>query len=333
MVVAGQNILITGATGFVGGALARALIQQGATVTALVRSTSDTTQLTGVRCVVGDVLEPSSLEGLFVGIDAVLHCAGMLGEAGVPESTYMRLHVDGTRHVLTAVQAQAPQAKILYVSSPGVLGPITGAPADETTSLAPSNAYERSKAQAENVALQFAERGLHVVIGRPEFIYGVGDLHVLGLFRAVQRGIFFYIGSGEYVCHPTYIEDAVHGLLLCLGQGKQGQIYHIMGPQPVSFRQFAETIADELGKIDAGGKRPFLTIPRPIAWAGATVLETVGGWLNITPPLSRTGVAFFSEDRRFSWQKAHEQLGYTPQYDLQQGIAKTVAWYKAQGHL
>jgi nucleoside-diphosphate-sugar epimerase len=272
----------------------------------------------------GDITIPDTLTHAFDAADVVVHAAGMLGQAGVAEGVYTQLHVAGTRHVLEAVQRSSPQARVLHVSSPGVLGPITGAvAADETWPLAPGNAYERSKAAAEQVVAHFAGR-LDVRVVRPEFIYGPGDEHVLGLFRAVQRGVFFYVDGGEHVCHPTYIDDAVAGMLLVLEKGRAGAVYHVMGERPVSFRDFGRTIAAELDV-----RPPWLSLPRPLALAGAMLLEKTLSH----PPLSRTGVAFFSESRRFSWQRAHDELGYTPQTALPQGIGRTVAWYRAHALL
>ena len=322
-------VAITGATGFVGGALARALAAEGVGIRALARPSSDRGLLANVdvEWVVGDVTDADSLRGAFDDTEWLIHAAGRLGAAGVPEAEYHRLHVGGTRHVL-AEAARAGCRRVLYVSSPGVLGPTGKSPVDETADLAPSNPYERSKAAAEQVASQFAANGLPVVIARPEFIYGPGDTHVLGLFRAIQRGVFFYVGRGANLCHPTYIDDAVDGMLRCLRHGQVGEIYHITGPTAVSFRELGRTIARALG-----ARPPWLMIPKPVAYLGAMVLETVGQITGATPPLSRTGVAFFSEDRSFSWQKAWEQLGYVPRFHLQAGVERTVAWYRQEGLL
>lgn len=324
-----MKVAITGATGFVGGALARALLAEGIELIALARPTSQRDHLADlpITWCEGDVTEPATLKGFLDSADGLIHAAGMLGQAGVPEATYHHLHVQGTENVLAAA-AQANLGRILYVSSPGVLGPIIGPPADETAPLAPSNPYERSKAAAEAVALRYAANGLTVTIGRPEFIYGPGDRHVLGLFRAVQRGLFFYIDGGRHHCSPTYIDDATNGLLRAFHNGRPGEIYHIIGPRPVTFREFGETIAQALGV-----RPPWLSLPKPIAWLGAAVLETIGRLTPITPPLTRTGVAFFSEDRRFSWQRAYDQLGYTPQVELPDGVHRTITWYRQQGWL
>ena len=335
-----MKIAITGVTGFVGGAMAGALAAEGHEIVGVARPLS--TKKIGHGLVTkghlqintdmiswreGDVTDPASLRGVFDGVDWLIHAAGMLGQAGIPQDAYFRLHEDGTAYVL-AEAARAQVKRVLYVSSPGVLGPISGPPADETAPLAPSNPYERSKAAAERVALKFAQEGLPVVIARPEFIYGPGDLHVLGLYKAVGNGRFFTIGGGHHTCHPTYIDDAVTGMIAALKNGRAGDIYHITGPEPVAFRELGETIAEALN-VSA----PRINLPRWLAWLGAVGLELLFGAIGRQPPLSRTGVAFFSEDRRFSWQKAHLHLSYTPQFDLKRGVTATVNWYQEQGLL
>ncbi len=321
------TVAITGATGFVGSSLVRSLIPQGIDIIALVRPDSPRHSLDGlpVSWVMGDITEPGSLRDAFSGADWLIHAAGILGQAGIPEERYQEVHVAGTRHVL---EAAAGCSRILHISSPGVLGPITGPPADETALPAPSNAYERSKAAAEEVARSFAREGAPVIIARPEFIYGPGDRHVLGLFQAVQSGRFFYISGGHTSCHPTYIEDATDGLLRCLKKGAPGEIYHITGPHPVTFRELGRRLAAALDV-----REPWFSLPRSAAWLGALALEAASRISGKEAPLSRSGVAFFSENRRFSWEKAHRALDYQPQYDLQDGLRLTVEWYRQQGLL
>jgi nucleoside-diphosphate-sugar epimerase len=328
-----MKVAVTGATGFVGSALVRALLAQGDEVTAVVRPTSDRWRLAEqydqINWAEGDILHPAQLDTAFAGADAVIHAAGQLGEAGIPGDYYRAIHIDGTRHVLQAALA-AQVRRVLYVSSPGVLGPIPkdAPPATELMPLAPSNLYERSKASAEEVAREFAARGLAVVIVRPEFIYGPWDTHVLGLFAAVQKGLFFTVGQGEALCHPTFIRDAARGMLAALAKGAGDRVYHICGPRPVTFAELGDTIADGLGV-----KRPWLKMPQPLAYAGAAVLETAGAFAHFTPPLSRSGVAFFSESRHFSTARAQAELGFTPEVDIAAGVAETIAWYRATGRL
>jgi nucleoside-diphosphate-sugar epimerase len=325
-----MRVIITGATGFLGGAVARALAEQGAEVHALARSTADRRVLEGIRVTwhEGDITVKESLSDLFEGAEWIVHAAGRLGQAGVPEEVYQRVNSAGTRNVMVAALATSNKPRVLHLSSTGILGPTGREPASEDAPIAPTNAYERSKALAERVALEFAARGLPVVVARPGFVYGPGDRHVLGLFRAVQSSRFFYIDGGGHMCQPTFVADAVAGMLGCLRRGKTGQIYNLVGPNAVSFRQLGETMAAALGV-----QPPRWSLPRWLVMLGATGLEAVARINGGRPPLSRTGVAFFSEDRLFSWQKAHRELGYTPQHDLMTGLSISIAWYRRQGSL
>lgn len=341
-----MRVVITGATGFIGGAMARRLAAEGADILALTHSGLHCERLADLPITwrTADITDPATLDGAFDGADWVVHAAGLLGRAGIPEDTYRRVNAEGARHVFAAVAAaraagRMPEAsRLLHLSSAGVLGPLprhhqaasvaaTGH-VDEAAPLAPSNAYERSKALGEHYAREFALAGLPLVVARPEFVYGPGDVHVLGLFRTVQRGLFFYVGNGGNTCHPTYIDDLVEGLLLCLRLGAAGETYQITGPRPVTFRELAETIAAAVG-----ARRPWLRIPRPVAWLGAAGLEVAGQVTGRGVPLSRTGVAFFSENRRSTYAKAQRDLGYMPRVELQEGVARSVAWYRAEGLL
>ena len=254
-----MKAVITGATGFVGGAVARRFVDEGLEVHALALPGSNRDRLAGLPITwhTGDMTTADLPDALFDGASWVVHAAGMLGRAGVAEETYQLINAEGTRHVLAAVdearrqgRTAAADLRVLHVSSAGVLGPVRAAAPqarfDETAPPAPSNAYERSKARAEEYAQDFITGGLPVIIARPEFIYGPGDVHVLGLFRAIQRGIFFYIGDGENTCHPTYIDDTVEGFRRALQRGRPGEVYHITGPRPMTFRELSETIADGL---------------------------------------------------------------------------------------
>jgi len=336
-----MKAVLTGATGFIGGAVARRLADEGVAVHALTRPGADRTRLAGRPIVFhdGDFTDPADLVGLFDGATWVIHAAGMLGRAGVSEAEYRRVNAEGARAFLAAA-AEATRAgrtaadlRVLHVSTAGVLGPIRVEQADslrydECAAPAPSNAYERSKALAEGYAAALAAAGLPLVVARPEFIYGPGDRHVLGLFRAIQRGQFFYIGDGGNTCHPTYVDDLVDGLLACLRAGAPGGVYTIAGPRTLTFRELAETIAAELGV-----RPPRWRAPRRLAWLGAAALEGIGRVTGRDVPLSRDGVAFFSESRGSSIARARAELGYAPRVDLREGVARTVGWYRGEGLL
>lgn len=323
-----DRVLVTGGTGFLGSHVARVLHDAGRPVRVLARPTSDLWRLEGlaIEIVRGDVLEPETLGPALAGIRTVYHLAGLLGGAPVPDSAYHDLNVAGTRNVLTASR-DAGVARLLHVSSPGVLGPISNPPADETWPHAPSNIYELTKSEGEKAALEFAEtESPSVIVVRPEFVYGPGDTHVLGLFRAIQKGRFFYIGSGNSQKQPTFVDDAVRGMVLCEAAGENGRVYHVAGPAPVTVRELASEIAQALNVSP-----PWLHVPRPVVTLAAIGLEMVGKVLRFRPPLNRGAVDFFSQTRMFSTERAQAELGYRAQLELPDGVRRTVDWYRERG--
>ncbi|MFZ5915853.1 MAG: NAD-dependent epimerase/dehydratase family protein [Chloroflexota bacterium] len=325
-----DRVLITGGNGFLGSHLARTLRQAGRPVRLLVRPTSDLWRLENLdaEMAVGDVLLPGTLPEVMAGVGVVYHLAGLLGGAPLPDAAYRDLHINGTLNVLVTAQA-AGVKRFVHVSSPGVLGPIQGPPADERQPHAPSNIYEATKSQGEKLALNFAQRtGLSLVVVRPEFVYGPGDTHVLGLFRAIRNGRFFFIGSGESQVHPTFVDDAVRGMMLVEAAGQNGRIYHVAGPEPVTVHRLATAVAGALGVPP-----PRRRVPRWLAWIGAGVLEMAALFLPFRPPLTRSGVNFFTETRAFSTARAQAELGYEAQVSLDEGVRRTVVWYQERGLL
>jgi dihydroflavonol-4-reductase len=325
-----KEVLITGGAGFLGSHLTRALCQAGRPVRVLARPTSDLSRLEDLdaEIVLGDVLLSNTLPEAMDGVKVVYHLAGMLGGAPVSDAAYRDLHVNGTLNVLVTAQASGVE-RFVHVSSPGVLGPIKDPPADESWPHAPSNIYETTKSEGEKLALAFSQRtGLSLTVARPEFVYGPCDTHVLGLFRAIQSRRFFYVGSGESRVHPTFVDDAVRGMRLCETDGQTGRVYHITGPEPVTIRQLATTIAEALGVSS-----PRWRVPRFLAMAAAIGLELVAMVVPFRPPLSRSAVNFFTETRAFSTTRAQADLGYQARVPLVEGVRRTVAWYREQGLL
>lgn len=327
------RILVTGGTGFLGSALVRALVARGDAVRVLVRPSSDLARLAGleVETITGDVTQPETLPPAVDGVDTIYHLAGMLGQFGVSERAYHRLHVEGTCALLRAC-AGLPLKRFVHCSSPGMLGAVHRGdpPRDESAPHRPTSAYERSKSAAEKAALPLAaELGIPLVIARPEFVYGPGDRHVVGMFHAIQGGRFFYIGSGDCLCHPSYVDDVVAGLAACAtARARPLEAYHICGPRPITIRTLATAIAEALGV-----QPPRLHLPAWLVRSGAWGAELAARLLGTEPPLSLEGVRFFTESRAFSIEKAHRELGWVPQIDITEGARRAAAWYRAQGML
>ena len=323
-----SEILITGATGFLGGSLAGELLKTGRSVRILTRNKDKAAALSGAEIVEGDVTRKETLGKAFRGVNTVFHFAGMLGGAAVADEVYEELNYGGT---VNAVDCALENGVSLFVhcSSAGVQGPIDDPPADESYPYAPSNIYESTKARAEQYVLQaFKERNLPAVVIRPEFVYGPGDTHVLGLFRAIKKGMFVVFGRGDSLLHPTYIDDCTGAFLLCLEKkGPVGEVFIIAGEKAVTVAELADTMAEALGV-----RRP-PRVPLILGRMGAAVMETAAGIFPFSPPLTRARVKFFTENRSFNIDKAGRMLGYTPRYTLREGVEKTVRWYREKGLL
>lgn len=326
-----MKIALTGASGYTGGRLLQALIARGNEVSALVRPTSVTAALTesGARLVAGDLADRAALERLAAGCEAVVHVAAVYRTAGHKDAYYREVNVGGTERLLEAAAA-AGARRFVHTSTVGVLGHVRHPPADETSPLAPSDIYQRTKAEAETLALGFGRRrGLPVAVVRPAAIYGPGETRLLKLFRAIARGRYAVVGSGRPCYHPVYIDDLVQGYLLALERPEAvGEAFIIGGPEYLSQRELAAVIARHTG----GRILPVRIPAAPLKWAGA-VCEAVCVPFGLEPPLHRRRVDFWTKNRAFSIEKARRLLGYAPRVGFEEGVARTVAWYRKEGWL
>ncbi|RPJ43127.1 MAG: NAD-dependent epimerase/dehydratase family protein [Deltaproteobacteria bacterium] len=323
------KVLVTGATGFIGRAVVTALLEDGYEVRALVRPRSgDNLRDSGVSLWKGDLTVPSSLRGIAEGINAVCHIAGVLGSPNVDQKTYFRLNAEGTSHLL-AECLNRPIEKFIHCSTAGVMGSGGDPRRDESSEIHPGNAYECSKAEGEAHVLSFIEKHrFPAIILRPGMVYGPGDMHHLGLYRAIKKKYFFLFGSGNSCLDPVFVNDVAGAFVKVLkADGNVGETFLISGPRPVPVREFAETIA-----LSLGHQPSFLEIPVGLARAAAFVTVACSRFLPFKPILTPARVKFLSETRSYSINKARQRLGYEP-LELKEGIARTVSWYKSHGYL
>lgn len=322
------RLLVTGATGFIGGRLVAAALARGFAVRALVRDRERAADLGPAELFQGDLTDPASLAGVERGIDLVVHCAGILGKWGTPESVLHEVNVRGTAHLLERFCAAAPRL-FVHLSAGGVTGPVPRRVVDESYACRPATAYEKTKWLGERHVLESAPAsGVPAVVLRPTFTYGPGDPHKLALFRAVRRGRFAFIGNGESVVHPVYIDDLLNGIFLALERARPGQVYIVGGERPVTKRELIHAIADAQGV-----RRPGLCVPRPLAAAAAAVLETLGRSLGFEPLLTRSRVMMMADNFGYTIDKARAELGYRPEVPLTEGIGRTARAYLEAGRL
>jgi nucleoside-diphosphate-sugar epimerase len=325
------RIALTGASGYTGGRLLRALLARGHAVSALVRpaSLSAGLETSGATLVAGDLGDAAALGRLVAGADAVVHVAAVYRTAGHPDAYYREVNVRGTERLLDAALA-AGVGRFVHTSTVGVHGHVARPPADETAPVSPGDVYQATKAEAEALALRYhRERGLPVTVVRPGAIYGPGETRLLKLIRAVARGRYAVVGSGRAFYHPVYVDDLVAGFLLALERPEApGEAFIVAGPRYVSQDDLARLIAEATG----GRVLPFHVPAWPLQAAGA-LCEAVCVPLGIEPPLYRRRVDFWVKSRAFTIDKARRLLGYEPRVDLAEGLARTVASYREVGWL
>lgn len=326
-----MRVALTGASGYTGGRVLAALHARGDSVAALVRPPSVSAGLaaSGADLVLGDLADAEAIARLLRGADAVVHVAAVYRTAGHPDRYYHEVNVGGTRRLLEAA-AHAEIRRFVHTSTVGIYGDVRRPPADETALPAPSDVYQATKAEADALALAaHRERGLPVAVVRPGAIYGPGERRLLKLFRAIARRRYAIVGSGRPFYHPVYVDDLVAGMLLALDRPEAvGEAFILAGPRYVSQQELAEVIARETG----GSVLPFRIPAAPLQWAGS-LCEAVCVPLGIEPPVHRRRVDFWTKSRAFSIDKARRLLGYDPQVDLEEGVARTVASYRELGWL
>ena len=321
-----MRVALTGASGYTGGRLLDALRARGDEVAVLVRpaSVSEALRSRASRVVEGSLGDAGAASRLVEGVDAVLHVAAVYRTAGHPDSYYREVNVAGTERLLEAA-ARSGVRRFVHTSTVGVHGHVERPPADENAPFAPGDIYQETKAEAEALALDFhRRRGLPVAVVRPGAIYGPGETRFLKLFRAIARGRYAIVGSGRTFYHPVFIDDLVAGFLLALERPEAvGESFLICGPSYVSQADLAALIAKHTG----GRVLPFRIPARPLQWAGDLV-EAICVPLGLEPPLHRRRVDFWTKSRAFTIEKARRLLGYDPKVDLDEGIARTAAWYR-----
>jgi nucleoside-diphosphate-sugar epimerase len=320
-----MRAFITGASGFVGGHLAGRLVRDGWRVGALVhRRAFDGPD--GIERVEGDIRDFARLAAAMKGADVLFHLASALGASRIGEEEFRSINAGGTRSALAAA-GEAGVKRIVHFSSAGVLGHVGGdKAAAEDHALDPRDAYDRTKLEGEEIALEFAGKGADIVIVRPGWVYGPGDRRTLKLFRSVSRRRVPVVGRGRTLQTPVYIDDLIEGTLRAAKRGRAGEIYNLAGPELLSVREIVAAIAS------AAGVRP-LSIGLPAlptkaaAWGLGKIFAAVGR----EAPLNPSRLAFFVHPKPLDIRKAAAELGYAPVWEFRRGAASTVAWYRTHG--
>ena len=325
-----MRALITGATGFTGGHLARALAAGGDAVSALVRTEGPATNALkegGVALALGDLRDPAALARATDGVDVVYHIAALYRQAGLATEVYRAVNATAVRDLVEAA-AQGGATRVVHCSTVGVHGDVEHPPANEDAPLKPGDVYQETKLEGERLAREAASKtGIELTIVRPSGIYGPGDRRLLRLFRGVARKRWVTLGSGEIYYHLTFIDDLVEGFRLCgVHPAAANRTYILAGGEVTTLNELVALVAD-----GAGVPAPRWHLPVWPFWTLGAACEAVCRPFGVEPPIHRRRVDFFTKSRAFDITRAREELGYAPSVWLRDGIRRTLEWYREHG--
>jgi dihydroflavonol-4-reductase len=322
-------VLVTGGTGFVGGALVDALVAAGRPVRALARSADSAQALRGrgAEPVDGDVLDPGSLARAAEGCSVVYHAAGINAFCLPDPSPMERVNVEGSANVVAAA-AGAGVSKIIYTSSAATIGEVPGTVGSESSAHRGwfLSCYERTKYLAERRVLRdAADLGVDVVCVNPSSVQGPGRLHgTARLLLAYLNGTLKFLVDTRISFLD--IADCTAGHLLAEQHGKAGERY-VLNAATLTTRELIAIVANATGT-----QRRVRWLPGRVAMAGAVVVETGARAARRKPPICREMMRTLLHGHIYDGSRAERELGlhYTPVEDT---ITRTLRWYSENGYL
>ncbi|KAK9136025.1 hypothetical protein Syun_015355 [Stephania yunnanensis] len=350
-----MKVVVTGASGYLGGNLCHVLLNQGHSVRALVRPSSNLDSLpspTAVDVCYGDVTDYTSLIAAFSGCHVIFHVAALV-EPWLPDpSRFFSVNVVGLENVLRAARETETVEKIVYTSSFFALGSTDGGDlADETrvhNEKLFCTEYERSKAMADKIAMRAAAEGVPIVVVYPGVIYGpgkvtAGNIIARMIIERFNGRLPGYIGNGDDRYSFSYVDDVVEGHIAAMHKGRNGERYLLTG-ENASFKHVFDVAA-----ILTGTSRPWFHIPlwvlEAYGWISVFFARITGKLPLISPPASECKDAM--QERKYtdakyktvkvlrhqwaySCEKAKVELGYSPR-SLKDGMSEVLPWLKSLG--
>jgi dihydroflavonol-4-reductase len=328
-----MTTLVTGATGFVGSAVARVLAARGHSLRLLSRPSSDRRNLTGLEAevVTGDLTDPESLVRAAAGCRYVVHVAADY-RIWVPNPDAMlRANVDGAVAMMRAA-AQAGAERIIHCSSVAALGQIgDGTPANEDTPTDQADfvgIYKRSKYLAERAVLELARsESLPVVVVNPAAPVGPRDIKPTPtgkmILDAAAGRVPAYIDTGLNIVH---VDDVAEGHALALEKGRIGERY-VLGGENLLLKEVLTLVASVVHR-----RPPSVRLPEAVVWPAAFIMEKLAGITGIAPVMTRDHLKMARKKMYYSSAKAMKELGYRPR-PARLAVEDAVAWFRANGML
>lgn len=324
-----MEILVTGATGFIGARLVEELLNRGYGVRVLTRKPIEQYQNIAwskkVSSVQGNLKDRDSIKKAVQGVNVVVHLAAQLGSWRAKQEDYINVNYNGTK-LLVEESGTAGVQQFLYISTAGVFGTLKQIPADETHPCSPRYPYEKTKFLAEQYISKKIQEGFPATIIRPSHIYGPGDLNTVPLLRILQNiHLFPLIGGGKSLFQPLYIDDLIKGIILVISNRNtvRGKLYVLAGKEVTTFKKYIQISSKLMGA-------KVLTPTFPYVFARFTALsnEYLAKLINIEPVLTRFRVDFLGGHQCYNIQRSQHDFGFNPGVGLKQGVEKAINWYR-----
>ncbi|MCP2242317.1 NAD-dependent epimerase/dehydratase family protein [Lentzea aerocolonigenes] len=319
-----MHVFLTGGSGFVGGAVLRALRERGDTVAALARSENAANAVRdgGATPVVGDLDDHAALRLGCRDADLIVHAAAKLSGGPREHTAFRRVNVFGTANVLAAARAEQVPALVHLSTEQVVLGrrPLIGVDETQPYPHQHPGSYAETKAEAERLVLAAGDDGFRTVAVRPRLVWGAGDRTVLpALVAAARSGRLRWVDGGRYPTSTCHVRNVVEGALAAAERGTTGAAYFLTDGEPMEFRTFITALLDTQGVPAPTG-----TMPRPVASAAATACDVLWRLLPLPgePPLSRTLLLDVLSACTVSDARARAELGYAGQVRVADGLAE-----------
>lgn len=327
-----MKVLVTGGTGFLGSHVAQQLGELGHEVRCLVRKTSDTRflqTLPAITLTEGAIEDRDSCRRAVEGMDAVIHCAGLV-KARTP-AEFRLTNVVGTQNVLeAALGAERRPGRFVFVSSLAARAPSpSGKPLSPDVEADPITTYGRTKLEAERAVLARKD-DLHVTVVRPTAVYGPRDREMLQLFQYAQLRILPFVGDPRGKLTMIFGEDCARATIRCLdAEIPSGRAFDLDDGRIYSRVELAE------GLERAVGKRALVRfpIPNPVVRSVGLVSEVYGRLTDRPVMVTREKVEELLQQWVGDSGPAREELGFQPSVQWDQGAERTAEWYFANGWL
>jgi nucleoside-diphosphate-sugar epimerase len=323
------TVLVTGAGGFIGSHLCKALVSRGCRVVGVdlkYPQAGDGGLPKGLQAVSGDFRKRELMRELLDGVEIIFHLASAHLQVNLPDTEYWDVNVRSLRPLIKMAHQNGVK-RFVHVSTVGVYGNLENWPANEKTPCKPQNIYSETKLAGEAEVRNFCrKKDFPFVILRPTWVYGPGCMRTLKLYQALRKGHFMMIGKGQNMRHPIYIQDMLCAFALAMkADNAVGETFVIGGSRAFST---AELVASFCKVFHFAA--PKIRLPLVLGKIAISAVEVFFNLAGKAPPVSRRSLEFFSTNNAFDISKAKELLGFFPEFTLEQGLERSRSWLESQ---